>query len=506
MSFRVLTATFFHETHTFLSKKTTLSDFEQTGIYIGQEVIKYHWNDKSTTDAFLQYANEKKWEVVPTISMSHAPSGMVEQTVVEKFWSVLTSYLKSQIQNIDGIFLILHGAMVSEEMPDVEGALLERISLFQNKNKLIPVVGVLDLHCNFTQKMADFSTCLVAYRKNPHSDAFQASQIASSLLDKILSKKLHPITFYQHPPLLFSPPGTGTHSAPMKNILQSAREIEATDSDILCMNVFGGYSFADIPEAGFSVTCVSTGEKLTAKKHLNELCDMAIAHRKLGHPQDRTFTEVLSEIKLMNTGPILIIEPADNIGGGAPGDATTTLNNLLTSGFKKIVAVINDPESVEICRQAGTGALVSLNIGGKTDAFHGAPISLEAKVKNLTDGNFVLEDVHSHMASMEGINIKMGNCAVIETPQAQILLTSIKKAPMDLGQLRSQGIIPEEAFIILIKAAVAHKQAYDKIAKHSFYVDAPGLCTSNLKNLPFKNINRPIYPLDEVAMNSYKKN
>jgi microcystin degradation protein MlrC len=69
---------------------------------------------------------------------------------------------------------------------------------------------------------------------------------------------------------------------------------------------------------------------------------------------------------------------------------------------------------------------------------------------------------------------------------------------MDLGQLRSQGIIPESLFVIGVKAAVAHRRAYDPIAKASFPIDTPGPCSSNLKTLPFRHIKRPIYPLDEI--------
>jgi microcystin degradation protein MlrC len=70
---------------------------------------------------------------------------------------------------------------------------------------------------------------------------------------------------------------------------------------------------------------------------------------------------------------------------------------------------------------------------------------------------------------------------------------------MDLGQLRSQGIQPEEAEYIIIKAAIAHRSAYDPIAKASFNVASRGLCASNLATLPYQHVTRPIYPLDELG-------
>ncbi len=79
-----------------------------------------------------------------------------------------------------------------------------------------------------------------------------------------------------------------------------------------------------------------------------------------------------------------------------------------------------------------------------------------------------------------------------------ILLTSLKTPPNDLGQLRSQGIIPEQLKLIAVKAAVAHRRAYDPIAVASYTVRTPGPCTSDSTALPYRRIRRPVFPLDQV--------
>ena len=134
--------------------------------------------------------------------------------------------------------------------------------------------------------------------------------------------------------------------------------------------------------------------------------------------------------------------------------------------------------------------------GAKFDNFHGNPIKLKALIAHLSDGKFELENKKSHLASMMGVNINMGLCSVLKNEKLTLLLTSIKTPPMDLGQLKSQGINPEDAKFIIIKAAVSHKDAYDPIASKSFYIDSQGLCTSNLKRLPFKKIGSKIISID----------
>jgi microcystin degradation protein MlrC len=95
------------------------------------------------------------------------------------------------------------------------------------------------------------------------------------------------------------------------------------------------------------------------------------------------------------------------------------------------------------------------------------------------------------------VHIDMGPCAVVRHDGARILLTSRKTPPFDLGQWRSQGIEPESLSVIGVKAAVAHRRAYDKIARYSYTVAIPGPCSSDLRTFPWKHIRRPVFPLDD---------
>jgi microcystin degradation protein MlrC len=95
-----------------------------------------------------------------------------------------------------------------------------------------------------------------------------------------------------------------------------------------------------------------------------------------------------------------------------------------------------------------------------------------------------------------GKTIEMGPSAVVRHRGLTILLISRRIAPMDLGQWRSQGINPEQLSAIGIKAAVGHRRAYDPIASASFTVRTRGPCMSDLTQLPYRRIRRPVFPLD----------
>jgi microcystin degradation protein MlrC len=141
---------------------------------------------------------------------------------------------------------------------------------------------------------------------------------------------------------------------------------------------------------------------------------------------------------------------------------------------------------------------MTLDIGGRGSLIGGGPLNLDLDFISRSDGRFKLEDAHSHLASMCGSEFDMGPCAVVRHGGLQILLTSRKTPPFDLGQWRSQGIEPEKLAVIGVKAAVAHRRGYDPIAGAHFSVETRGPCSSNLKQLPFQHVRRPVYPLDDI--------
>ncbi len=494
MPSRVLLAGLFHETHTFLDGTTPLADF---AVRRGPELLLEE-DDGSPLAGVMNVARECGWQVLPAIDLRATPSATVEDTVLETFWEAfVAAFRDAQPQGIDGIFLILHGAMCCVSHADVEGEVLQRIHALLHEAR-IPVCGVLDLHCNYSPRMARVSDCLVAYRENPHTDAQESTIRAARLLDRIMRENLRPTTLFEQPPLVWPPTGVGTANDPMNRLEAMARQIESEHSDILAVNVLAGYSFADTPDTGVSFSAVTLGEESMARAALQRLSQFALEQRHVGNKTDMPLSKAIAQLKQHAAGPVLLVEPSDNIGGGAPGDGTGVLRALIENKIERAAVVINDPQAVAALQSLSPGERTTLSIGGKASRLGGEPLTLEVVLESTSDGRFELEDRHSHLASMCGVHINMGPCAVVRHAGIRILLTSRKTPPFDLGQLRSQGIVPEEQRVIGVKAAVAHRRAYNKIARASYTVDTPGPCSSNLKLFPFEHLRRPVYPLDDI--------
>jgi len=490
MKKRVLIAGLFHETHTFLDGTTSLSDFQ---ILRGEEMLRCE-GDSSPLGGVLACAREFGWEVLPTVDYRAQPSAIVEDGVIEAFISELVTHSKRHLESgVDAIYLVLHGAMTSQSLQDVEGEVLQQLrSLIGLAD--VPLFGVFDLHANFTPRMAALSHCLVSYRKNPHTDGREAACIAAQHLQKALTTSILPKQQCLVATLMWPPTGTATANDPMLTLESMAREMEAR-SGITSVSVVSGFSFADTEHTGVSFVASGTDDAAVSNG-LKQLADKAQELRELGNVTDPPLAEVMAKLPSFTSGLTVLVEPSDNIGGGAPGDGTGLLRALIEHEVANSAICIADPVAVKAASHAGLGSKVTLSIGGKGSRLDAGPVDLEVEVISLSDGRFELEDKQSHLASMCGDRFDMGPSAVVRHAGITILLTSIKTPPFDLGQWRNQGIEPTKLSVIAVKAAVAHRRAYDPIAARMFWVDTPGPCSSNLRTLPYQHIRRPIYPLD----------
>lgn len=484
---RVLIAGLYHETNTFLEGRTRLQDFQTLQ---GPRILEAA-GDGSPLAGAVESATRFGWETVPAIDMRAAPGPLVEDRAVAEFWNGVAGAIE-EAGSLDGVLLVLHGAMVSESLEDVEGELLERMRQFPAVHD-IPICGVLDPHANVTAKMALHSSGLIAYRENPHTDAKETAVRAAELLDRLRATGERATTVWKHARVMWPATGTGTAEEPVLSLERLAREIERSNPEILAVNVFPGFAYADVEDAGVSFSILTIGRTEDAERPLNHLVAKAQHNRSAGDRAGLPVEEAIRRLKQHSEGPVLLVEPADNIGAGTSGRGAALLKALLEHSISNAAVVIQAPEVVAELIRHKPGDRANITLSSCHDP---EPLKLEVELISSSDGKFTLEDPNSHLASMAGCRIDMGPCSVVRCAGVRVLLTSRKTPPFDLGQLRSQGIVPEEQFVIGVKAAVAHKRAYDPIAKASYMVDTPGPCAGNLRRLPYRRVRRPVYPLD----------
>ncbi len=498
---RVIFGGLVHETHSFLETTTCWNNFR---VYGGEEILQLH-SDASPTGGFLTVANRLSWQVLPTTLAIAEPSGIITERAFETFWNRFESDAQTFLDSgVDAIFLVIHGAGSCETFPDMEGELLRRIRTLNGAANL-PIFGVMDLHANFSHAMAQYSDCLISYRENPHVDARQSAMRATEKLNECLDRGIRPRQYVRQAPIIWPPTGTGTAAQPMRGLLNLARHLEKQHPDFIEISVNAGFAFCDGVHVGVSFSLATYSEQQTAESALNLLEQFAIANAAAGNLVDEAIDSVFKRLDRWRaegdlTGLNILVEPSDNVGGGGPGGGVTLLRRLLKEQFDNIGFCVCDSMAIETLRDKKIGDSVYLSLGGKGSRLYDPPLELDCVLLHLGEGHFPLEDSHSHLAAQWGSFFDMGTCAIVKHGTCTVLITSNATPPMDLGQWRHFGINPEDFNIMVVKAAVAHRQAYDPIARRQIWVDTPGPCSSNLLNFKYQALRRPVYPLDDLPV------
>jgi microcystin degradation protein MlrC len=256
------------------------------------------------------------------------------------------------------------------------------------------------------------------------------------------------------------------------------------------VSVAGGFAYADVPEAGVGLLVTTDGDPAAARRLADELAGLAWSLRHEMTVRNTPPAAAVAEAIAFPTGPVMLVDVGDNIGGGTPGDGTVILAELLAQGAREATVVIADPEAAEAAFAAGVGAEVTLLVGGKTDRLHGDPTPVTGRVRLLSDGRWVHEGPEN-----AGLPVDMGATAVVRCGGVNLVLTSRKTMPGDQQQLKSVGIDPSRQHIIVVKAAVRWRGGFGPIAAHAIYADTPGLGSADLRRFPYRHIRRPIFPL-----------
>ncbi|HJM92409.1 MAG: M81 family metallopeptidase [Alphaproteobacteria bacterium] len=483
---RLVLAMMRHETNTFSPLPTPLRSF---GPKSGQSAVEVYRGTNNPLAAFLDIAEREGAEyAVPMIANAN-PSGAVDSAAFEEMADRICDAVRA---GCDGVMLDLHGAMVTQEFDDGEDELLRRIRAIADE---MPIAVALDFHTNLTASMVGNATVITGYRTYPHIDMGETGRRAGETLIGAMRGEVQPMMLWHSLLMLTHMLCQTPHDQPMKDIMDRAMAAEAAEA-VLNASVFGGFPLADIPHVGLSAVVVGDGDAAKAGGLLDELMEQAWDRRADFVFEIEPIETSLARARELDDGLVILVDHGDNCGAGGPQDNMNVLEQVLNLGLEDVAAgPIWDPGSVAQMLDAGVGAQVTLLLGGKTDSpamdLLGRPISVSGTVRCITDGRFV---VTGPMAT--GSRMNMGRTAVLRVGSIDIVISERRHEPFDTGCFTHAGIDPAAKRYVLIKSRQHFRAGFDPIAKHVVLVAGPGVCSSNYEAFGFKNLRRPIYPLD----------
>ena len=480
-----------HETNGFVGGITTLGAFKDNCYFSGSELLEEYQKGYSHLSGVVEGLTRADYIPVPLIFSTTVPSGIVTEEAAVTLVEELVAELK-KITPVDGVILTLHGAMLAKNIDDCEGYLLKKVREVVGLN--CPMIAVLDLHGNISHEMVSNTDLLIGFRENPHMDAYERGLEAVVQLTRIFNvEKIK--KYFIKLPLILSPLTTWTEANPLKLAKKLAEEIEK-NKEILNISIFGGFAYADTKHTSVSVLVQTDNNADLAKQSAINISQKIWENRQAALYNGIKIQEALAKAIFVDERPVLLADTGDNIGGGSPGDSTFILSEMVSGEYKNCLVTICDPETAKRAHEIGEGGVFKGFVGGKKNKFHGEPVYIEGIIEKLTSEKYRIGR-DNHFSSTIGNDVDMGRCALIKSHDVFIYIIEKRTPPGDLEQLYHIGIDPTKFKIISVKAAVAFRSSYTKLSKEIYDVNTGGVCDCNLKKIQYKNIIRPIYPLDD---------
>jgi microcystin degradation protein MlrC len=490
---RVGIAGFLHESNTFLAGATTREHFEQASLTKGKVVLERWGGANHELGGFLEGAKSFGFKPIPLLATYAIPGGTIEATTFESIAGDLIKELNNSLP-LDGLLVALHGATVAENFSDADGEILRRLR--EVVGDAVPIVLTLDLHANVSPQMVAASNATVIYRSNPHLDQKERGIEAASLMARTLAGEIHPVQALECPPLLINISRQYTSQFPTRGLYDDVRVV-MTWPGILSASVAMGFYFADVEEMGASFLAVADGDQSLAVKAARWMATRAWERRQDFLGELLSPAEAVRRAAASAAHPIVLMDVGDNVGAGSSADSTILFAEILKQNVLNALVVLYDAESVDRCVAAGVRNSITLDVGAKTDQFHGEPVRIIGKVRLISDGMFVETQVRHGGWSIND----QGVTAVVETEQQHtVVLTSRRMPPMSLEQILSLGIKPERKKILIAKGVIAPRAAYEPVAAEIILVDTAGSTSANPASFTFHRRRHPLFPLEKDAV------
>lgn len=485
MSPRIAFGGFLHETNTFAPSKAGLDAFMQGGgwppLARGEAIFAGVHNVNVGAAGFIQAGKAAGWTLLPTLWCAASPSAHVTAEAFEVITNELVARITAMLP-VDGVYLDLHGAMVSEAFDDGEGEVLRRVRAAIGPD--VPLVASLDLHGNVTPLMMDSADALVAYRTYPHVDMAGTGSRAATYLAKLIGKPTRHAKAYRQVPYLIPIAWQATAMEPCKTIYAELSGLEG--ESVPTLSFLPGFPAADFPDCGPTVLAYGA-----TQADADRAADIVTARVMASEAafKGRVFQpdEGVREAMALATNaarPIVISDTQDNPGAGGDSDTMGMVHALLRNEAQRAaIGLIVDPAAAAAAHAAGVGASISVSLGAKSGIAGDAPLNAEFVVEQISDGRFIAPGPF-----YGGSRMNLGPSACLRIGGVRIVVGSRKAQMADQAMYRQVGIEPREQAILVNKSSVHFRADFEPIAETILVCAAPGPMPVDPSALPWRRL------------------
>ncbi len=489
---RLAVAGFAHETVTFLPDETQIGHFERAATR-GAGLIDANRGTNTVIGGFLNVCERENIEAIGLVAAECSPSGPVREDAYHAYCDEIVDRLLRLRGNIDGLLIYLHGAMATLARQDPETDLLRRI---REEVGQFPIAVAMDLHGNISEEMIAYADIVCGFQQSPHVDMGDTGERAASLLVQKIRGQISPVIGFAKVDLVLPSIFTATALSPLKEIMAAARQLEAGNKAVLDVTVFTGFAYADVKDIGFSIVVIGEGDSVKARAAATYLADLveekktALFEAEPVYPFPDAVARAY-EVSASASKPVVLLEHADRMN-----DSTWLLQELMNrKGRKVAVPFLCDPTTVKMAIKTGVGSTIYTSVGGKSSSQAGLPVTMSAKVIFAGQKSFVTTGAMRH-----GMEVDLGDCAILEGNDITLILTSINITAIDMDPFVAFDLDPNDFDIILLRSKTHFRAAYGPLAAEIIIADTPDWGPADLNMLNYRNTRPGVYPISAAIV------
>jgi microcystin degradation protein MlrC len=422
------------------------------------------------------------------------PNGPVEHAAFSAMMAMWRQGLEALRGKVDGVYCVLHGAGLTTELDDPEGALQALVREILGPE--VPLVCSYDLHANVSDAMVRDCDAFIGYRTNPHLDMRERGAESAQVMRRLLAGT-KACRALRRLPIVAPTVSMLTAQGPYAEVIDLGQQWAAEDERILNVSVMGGFAYGDTPFNGMAAVVTAT-DQATADALALRLAEAAW-DRRGRFVAKLTPLEEATRLARDSAVPLAFADVADNPGGGGRGNTMHILEAFHAAGVQGcIIGVIHDPLLAAEAHALGQGARFTARFNRPQGTLTAEdpfshPFAAEAEVVALSDGR-----VTGRRGIYGGTAMTLGATAALRIGGITVVVISIRTQCADPAFLEHLGLDIGAARCVVVKSRGHFRGGFDEFFGHDriVEVDAPGLTSPILSRFAWTRLPRPVLPLD----------
>ena len=496
---RVAIAELKQETNTFVSRPTTMADFETWHYWTGPDLIAGLQGTNSEIDGFLNVLDAAGIEPVPIIATFAMSGGKVDDATYERLLGELLAGISAR-----------RSARRRAARPAWrDGHRQRRQSRCQHPESGarrsigpdLPLVATYDLHANLTARMAEYADALVGFKTSPHIDQRDTGERGARVMTAILQQGAKPTMAFVKIPMIV-PASTHIHHlpGPFQRLQDATKELETELPGVLSANVAAVQPWLDIDEMGFATVVVTDDDPKRAE---TLACDLAKAcwderqclYGNRAGSDRRSDRRRRSPNRKRSGRPLRLrrrhrrrFPRRRHRGDRGPAGANPD---------KPAYVFVRDAESAEAAIAAESARPSRCRSAASSTTSSTSRSSSPASVEFAGPAAFRFGG-----GGYTGVEQDMGPSAVVRAGNVYVLIVSNSVMTVDPELYRAVGLEPKNAQIVVVKSHIQFRAGYAVSASRIILLDSPGMSSDHIAALPWQKVPRPIFPLDPETYRS----